>query len=153
MPTMDLTYPKGALTQEARERLVAELTTTLLRAERAPDNDFFREVTWLFLHELEDGLVNTGGRVAPQPVFRLEVKTPRGALSDRRRAELVASATEVICAAAEIPAEEALRVWVLCSEIDEGSWGAGGQVIAFEQLRAAAKAAAESSGEPEPAQG
>jgi phenylpyruvate tautomerase PptA (4-oxalocrotonate tautomerase family) len=140
MPTMDLTYPKDALAPDVREGLVEELTTILPRAERAPNTQFFRDVTWLFIHELEAGLVNTGGGVAPKSVFRLIVTTPQGALSDRRRAELVEHATKAICAAADIPADEALRVWVLCREIDEGSWGAGGQVIQFEQLRATAKA-------------
>ena len=36
--------------------------------------------------------------------------------------------------------EEALRVWVLLHEVPEGPWGAGGQIIRREQLRAAATA-------------
>jgi hypothetical protein len=39
-------------------------------------------------------------------------------------------------------------VWVLCREIDEGSWGAGGQVIRFQQLREAAAAERAKSEEP-----
>ena len=31
-------------------------------------------------------------------------------------------------------------MWVLVHEIAEGNWGAGGQIIQFEQLREAAKA-------------
>jgi phenylpyruvate tautomerase PptA (4-oxalocrotonate tautomerase family) len=33
-----------------------------------------------------------------------------------------------------------MRVWVLMHDVPEGHWGAGGQVIRFEQLRQAAAA-------------
>jgi phenylpyruvate tautomerase PptA (4-oxalocrotonate tautomerase family) len=33
-----------------------------------------------------------------------------------------------------------VRVWVLIHEVPERNWGAAGQVVRFEQLRAAAKA-------------
>lgn len=145
MPTMDFTYPAGALTPDAKATLDRELTTILLRAEGAPDTEFFRSVTWLFHHALPaDGVVSAGAP-APAPLFRLEVTTPQGALSDRRRKQLVTEATAAIREAAGIPEEEALRVWVLCREIDEGSWGAGGHVIQFEQLKAAAKAQREAA--------
>lgn len=140
MPIMDLTYPQGALDADARGALTEQLTTILLRAERAPDTEFFRNVTWLYVHELSAEHVVAAGRPVPAPTFRLLVTTPEGALSDRRRRELVAEATTAIREAAGIPEAEALRVWVLCREIDEGSWGAGGQVISFQALREAAAA-------------
>jgi hypothetical protein len=40
--------------------------------------------------------------------------------------------------AAGIPEEDGLRIWVLCKEIPEGSWGAAGQIVEFQALRAAA---------------
>jgi phenylpyruvate tautomerase PptA (4-oxalocrotonate tautomerase family) len=138
MPMIDVTYPEGTLTPETRSTLVDELTTALLRAERAPDTDFFRNVTWVYVHELPAGAVLAGGLPVEKPTFRIEVTTPEGALSDRRRKELVAEATRVVCEAADIPEEEAMRVWVLCREIAEGSWGAGGWVVEFQALRAAA---------------
>jgi phenylpyruvate tautomerase PptA (4-oxalocrotonate tautomerase family) len=140
MPLMDVTYPEGALSPETREQLVDDLTTALLHAERAPDTDFFRNVTWVYVHELPAEHVLSAGRPVAAPTFRIEVTTPEGALSDRRRKELVADATQLVRDAAGIPEEEALRVWVLCKEIDEGSWGAGGQVVQFAALREAAKA-------------
>jgi phenylpyruvate tautomerase PptA (4-oxalocrotonate tautomerase family) len=73
------------------------------------------------------------------PTFKVDVTTPEGALSDRRREELVAEATRVVREAAGIGEEDALRVWVLLHEVAEGSWGAGGQIIRFEQLREMAK--------------
>ncbi|HYF24702.1 MAG TPA: tautomerase family protein [Baekduia sp.] len=151
MPIMDLTYPQGALGDEARDALVDDLTTILLRAERAPDTDFFRQVTWVYLHELPAGAVRAAGRPVPAPTFRLDVTTPEGALSDRRRKELVDAATRAIREHAGIPEDEALRVWVLCREIAEGSWGAGGQVVEFQALRAAAAAQREQAEAAQPA--
>ena len=139
MPIFEVTYPQGALTPDARSKLMEELTTVLLRAERAPDTEFFRNVTWSYVHELPDNGVHAAGRPVADPTFKVDVTTPEGALSDRRREELVAEATRVVREAAGIGEEDALRVWVLLHEVAEGSWGAGGQIIHFEQLREMAK--------------
>ena len=151
MPILDVTYPEGALTADQRTELADGLTTVLLRAERAPDTDFFRKVTWVFLHELPEGTVLTAGRPVERPIFRVECTTPEGALSDRRREELVGEATRVVREVAGVPEEEAMRIFVLCREIDEGSWGAAGQVVRFQQLREAAKAEREKADAPAPA--
>jgi phenylpyruvate tautomerase PptA (4-oxalocrotonate tautomerase family) len=151
MPIIDLTYPQGALEPDAREALVGELTTALLRAERAPDTEFFRNVTWVYVHELPAGDVYAAARPVEAPTFKVEVTTPEGALSDRRRAELVDAATAAVREVAGIPEEEALRVWVLCREIAEGSWGAGGHVVQFKALKEAAAAERAKAEEPAPA--
>ena len=139
MPVFEVTYPEGALSADARAKMLDDLTTALLRAERAPDTEFFRNVTWSYVHELPAGSVNAAGRPVEAPTFKIDVTTPQGALSDRRREELVADATSIVRDAAGIPDDETLRVWVLMHEVAEGSWGAGGQVIRFEQLRDIAK--------------
>jgi phenylpyruvate tautomerase PptA (4-oxalocrotonate tautomerase family) len=93
--------------------------------------------------------VYAAGRPVAEPIVRLEVTTPEGALSDRRRAELVENATRTIREAAGIAEEDVLqRIWVVCREVPEGSWGAGGQVVRFEMLADAA-AAARAGAEPE----
>jgi phenylpyruvate tautomerase PptA (4-oxalocrotonate tautomerase family) len=151
MPVFELTYPEGALEPEVREQLIDDLTTALLRAERAPDSEFFRSVTWAYVHELPAGTVLAGGRPVEKPTFKIDVSTPQGALSDRRREELVVEATRLVREAAGIDEDEALRVWVLMREVAEGSWGAGGHVIRFEQLREAAKAEREKAAQAAPA--
>ena len=145
MPIFEVTYPEGALSPEARSRLVEDLTTALLRAERAPDTEFFRSVTWSYVHELPQGSVLSAGRPVAEPTFKIDVTTPEGALSDRRREELVAEATRIVREVAGLGDEDALRVWVLMHEVAEGRWGAGGQVIHFEQLRAIAKSERETA--------
>ena len=140
MPIMNLTYPEGTLTPEERTDLAEKLTTALLRAERAPDTEFFRNITWVYVHELPEGTVLAAGSPVTEPTIRLDVTTPEGALSERRRKEMVAEGTRLILEATGISEEDSLaRVWVLLHEVPEGQWGAGGQIIQFQQLVAAAK--------------
>src|SRR5919205_148500 len=64
-----------------------------------------------------------------------------GAPSQRRRAGLVADVHEAVAGAMGVTPEEAgIRVWVLCREIAEGSWGAAGAIVEFSKLREAAQA-------------
>lgn len=135
MPLMDLTLPAGVLDAETRATLIEELSATLLRAERAPDTEFFRSITWVHVHELPAGDVIAAGKPVEQPVFRVDVSIPEGALSERRKQEFVGAATERILAAAGLDESHALRVWILIREIPDGNWGAGGQLIQFAQLR------------------
>jgi phenylpyruvate tautomerase PptA (4-oxalocrotonate tautomerase family) len=145
MPMLEITLPEGELSEDAKAELPGELAAALLRAERAPDTEFFRSIAWCHVRELPAEAMHHADGVA-EPHAVVEVTTPEGALSDRRRAELVSEATKLVLDATGWGEEAALRVWILCREIDEGSWGAGGQVIQFEQLRAAAKAESEKEG-------
>ena len=150
MPVFEITYPQGALEPEARAKLMDELTDTILRAEKAPLNDFFRSITWGFVHERPAESVIAGGRPADKPVFKLVVTTPQGALSARRREQLTVEATKLVLDAAGLSDEDAIRVFVLMHEVAEGSWGAAGQIIQFEQLRGMARKQQEQA-EPAPA--
>jgi phenylpyruvate tautomerase PptA (4-oxalocrotonate tautomerase family) len=151
MPIFEITYPEGGLESAARAKLLEDLTTALLHAERAPDTDFFRSVTWAYVHELPAGSVLAAGRPVEKPTFKIDVTTPEGALSDRRREEFVVEATRLVREAAGIGEQDTLRIFVLMHEVDEGSWGAAGHVIRFEQLREAAKAEREKAEDAVPA--
>jgi phenylpyruvate tautomerase PptA (4-oxalocrotonate tautomerase family) len=142
MPMIDITYPADAISAEQRDALAEALTTALLHAERAPDTEFFRSITWAIVHELPAAHVYAANRPVEAAIVRVQATTPEGALSDRRRAEFVETATKAVSEAFGIPAEQTLtRVWVTHREIAEGSWGAGGQIVKFAQLREAAAAA------------
>src|SRR3954464_6155652 len=132
MPKIDLTFSAGALSPEARAELPAKLAATLLKWEKAPDTEFFRSISWTHVHELAaDSTHDANGPDAP-PHFVLDVTTPQGALSDRRRAEMTREMTEQVLDAAGLPPEDGMRVWILMHEIPEGSWGAGRAVVRFE---------------------
>ncbi len=79
-----------------------------------------------------------GGRPVAKPVFRVNISVPEGALSDRRKQELVSEATRVISEAAGLTDQDGLRVWVIIRDVPEGNWGAAGNIVHFEQLRQAA---------------
>jgi phenylpyruvate tautomerase PptA (4-oxalocrotonate tautomerase family) len=138
MPLIDLSYPAGTFTPEARTALADELTTVLLRAERAPETEFFRNITWVYVHEMPEGALLVAGRPVAEPTFRVQVTVPHGALSERRRHELVSEATRTVSEAAGLREADGLRVWVIINEVPEGNWGAAGNVVQFEQLRQAA---------------
>lgn len=139
MPKLDLTIPQDVLDPDAKAELTKQLGATLLQWEGAPDTEFFRAITWAHLHELPAEAIQTPDGVA-EPHAVLDISVPDGALSNRRKAGLVEDATKRILEATGWGPDAALRVWVLINEVPEGSWGAGGQIIHFEQLREAAKA-------------
>ncbi|SFR09749.1 Phenylpyruvate tautomerase PptA, 4-oxalocrotonate tautomerase family [Lentzea waywayandensis] len=139
MPMIELTAPAGSLTDAGRKSVQRDLAALLLKWEGAPDNEFFRSVAWTYLHELPTGAQTTAEDDAPR--FRVDVRVPAGALSDRRKAGLVQEATALVLEAAGLGEADALRVWVLIHEQPEGTWGAGGQIVKFADLKAAAQAA------------
>lgn len=137
MPMIHLTLPAGVLDQSARRDIQNTLAATLLRWEGAPDTAFFRAQAWCRVDEvpadafaaLEDEL----------PRFRVDVTVPEGGLSQRRKEGLIKEVTEQVLAAAGLTDTDALRVWVLVHDQPEGTWGAGGAVVRFQELKALAQ--------------
>src|SRR6187551_2712804 len=134
MPMIEFTYQKGAIAPDAREELLEELATKMLAAEKAPDTEFFRSITWVYANEIEPEALAVGGRPGGEPRFRVQVTVPEGALSDRRKGILVDSFNQVILRAAGLDESEGLRVWTIINEVTDGNWGAAGQQIRFKQL-------------------
>jgi phenylpyruvate tautomerase PptA (4-oxalocrotonate tautomerase family) len=145
MPKLDLTIPADALSDDAKQQLTRDLGATLLHWEGAPDTEFFRSITWAHLHELPAEAIQTPDGVA-EPHAVIEISVPDGALNDKRKAGLVEDATKLVLDATGWGPEAGVRVWTLIRDVPEGNWGAGGQVVHFEQLREAAKAEREQEG-------
>jgi phenylpyruvate tautomerase PptA (4-oxalocrotonate tautomerase family) len=148
VPRVELTFPAGALSDEAKRELPRQLAEAMLRWEGAPDTDFFRAISWTHMHELPADAMHTADGPAELSQFAIDVTVPEGGLSDRRRAGLVEEFTKLVRDAAGLGEDETLRIWVLVHEIAEGRWGAGGQIVEFERLREAAKAEREKAGTP-----
>jgi phenylpyruvate tautomerase PptA (4-oxalocrotonate tautomerase family) len=140
MPKLDLTFTAGALTDDAKRELARELAAAMLRWEGAPDTEFFRSITWTHVHELSTDSAYTADGQAELSQFVVDATVPAGALSDRRKAGLVEEFSKLVRDAAGLTEADGVRVWVLIHEVPEGNWGAAGQIVRFEQLRAAAKA-------------
>ena len=148
MPMIEFTYPKGAIASEAREELLEELATRMLAAERAPDTEFFRSITWVYANEIEPEALAVGGRPGGEPRFRVQVTVPEGALSDRRKGILVDSVNQAVLRAAGLDESEGIRVWTVIREVPDGNWGAAGQQVRYQQLVEAAAAEREKAGAP-----
>jgi phenylpyruvate tautomerase PptA (4-oxalocrotonate tautomerase family) len=148
MPLLDLTYPKGAIAPEARAELLEELATKLLAAEKAPDTEFFRSITWIYANEIEPEALAVGGRPGGEPRFRVQVTVPEGALSDRRKGVLVDSVNQAVLRAAGLGESEGLRVFTVIREVPDGNWGAAGQQVRYQQLVEAAAAERDRAGTP-----
>ena len=144
MPLMELSYQEGAITPETRDELVETLTTALLKAEGAPDTEFFRSVTWVLVNERPAELVYAGDRPGAG-VVKLDVITPEGALDDDRRTRMIEAGTAAIRGAFGVADEDLLKVWVLCRDVVDGGWGAGGNVIHYKELVEIAKAQREAA--------
>ncbi|SFY32703.1 4-oxalocrotonate tautomerase family protein [Streptomyces atratus] len=137
MPMIRLTVPSGALTKEGRATVQRDLAAVVLRWKGMPDTTFFRSLAWGHLVELPEGAQVTAEDDAPR--FLVDITVPGGALSERRRVGLIGEVTKTVLAAAGLPAQEALRVWVLVHEQPDGTWGAGGSVVRHADLVALAQ--------------
>jgi phenylpyruvate tautomerase PptA (4-oxalocrotonate tautomerase family) len=135
VPKLDLTVSPGALSPEAKRDLPRQLAAVMLKWEGAPDSRFARSIAWVHVHELADGAVHDGDGPTDEPHLILETTVPAGVLSERRRAGLIAEATEAIRAAAGL--DRADSIWVIVHEVPEGYWGSAGEVVRLENLRAA----------------
>lgn len=152
MPLIDVTVPEGALAADRSGPLLDQLVTILLRAERAPDTQFFREITWVYLHEIPEGRFAVGGRPGGAPRYKIDITVPQRALSQRRKDILIAEVHAAVVEAAGLDpnSAQALHVWTLIREVPEGNWGAAGQSVQFENLKSAAAAEREANGVPAP---
>jgi phenylpyruvate tautomerase PptA (4-oxalocrotonate tautomerase family) len=143
MPMIDLTLPKGALTERAKTELMETLTHTLLKWEGAkPNNKRAQSIAWTFLHEPE--LVTVAGRPTERPHYRVIVGIPQGSIGQQEKQGLVAEVTEHVLRAenpdSEPRPQSARRVWVIINEITDGSWGAQGRIVRLDDILAFAGA-------------
>ncbi|ANI93367.1 tautomerase family protein [Dietzia timorensis] len=136
MPLIELTAPEGSLTESGRATIQKTLVATLMRWEGAPDNAFFRSISWSYLHEVPADAQTTAEDEEPR--FLVKVTVPAGAVSDKQKEGLVADATKDVLAAAGLGEDQALRVWVLITEQADGTWGGGGQIFRYADLVALA---------------
>jgi phenylpyruvate tautomerase PptA (4-oxalocrotonate tautomerase family) len=137
MPMIDLTLPKGTLSESSKAELMEALTQTLLKWEGAkPDNRRALSIAWTFLHEPE--LVTVAGRPAEEPVYRVVAGVPEGSIGDEEKRGLVAEVTEQVLRAenphSDPTQRSARRVWVIVNEIPDGNWGGLGRIFRLEDV-------------------
>jgi phenylpyruvate tautomerase PptA (4-oxalocrotonate tautomerase family) len=139
MPMIDLTFPEGALSEDALDGLADSLMRALLRSEHVPEDNAARElVSWVHVHELPARRMYAGGRrlKSGEPFFRLDISIPAGVVNADDKAGFIADATRLVLEAAGADpgdVEAASRVWVLYREIP-GGWGASGRLLSLRQI-------------------
>jgi phenylpyruvate tautomerase PptA (4-oxalocrotonate tautomerase family) len=128
MPMLDAFIPEDALTAEAEQQLLSNLTDILLRNEGAdPNNPAVRSIAWVFLHR--PAKVFVGGEPAAEPRYRIVASVPEGQFDDERREATVAEITAAVLDAEGGAYErDPMRVWVFTSEVPDGTWGGAGRI-------------------------
>jgi phenylpyruvate tautomerase PptA (4-oxalocrotonate tautomerase family) len=136
MPMIDVTIPEGALKPEAEERLIKELTDTLIAHEGFDvSNKRAQSVTVVYLHR--PAAVYVGGSRTPAPRYRIVPTVPEGQYTDAIRQSLVKAVTEAVVRADGGKYEDvAPRVWVFPTEIPDGQWGSRGVIRPLPEIQA-----------------
>jgi phenylpyruvate tautomerase PptA (4-oxalocrotonate tautomerase family) len=136
MPMIDVTIPEGALKPEAEERLMKELTDTLIAHEGFDvGNERARSVSVVFLHR--PAAVYVAGKRSPSPRYRIVPTVPEGQYTDATRKALVKAVTEAVVRADGGKYEDvAPRVWVFPTEIPDGQWGSRGVIRPLPDIQA-----------------
>jgi len=127
MPMIDAFIPKDALTPDAEQRLLQDLTEILIRLEGfEPASQRPREATWVFVHRAD---VFVAGVRPLRPRYRFIASIPEGQVDDATRAAVVEQVTAAVARAEGGTVEEvSKRVWVFPLEIRDGRWGARGRI-------------------------
>jgi phenylpyruvate tautomerase PptA (4-oxalocrotonate tautomerase family) len=147
MPMVDLTMSTAALEPRALAIAVEAITTALIRAEGAPDNEVTRALTWVMVHEVDR--VNVGGQPSASAVYRAIVTVPAGTAlhgpgpgACSARKTLVRDVTDALLAAeGGVPEPaDAARVYCIIQEVTDGYWGGLGTTFRMEDIAVAADA-------------
>jgi phenylpyruvate tautomerase PptA (4-oxalocrotonate tautomerase family) len=136
MPQLELTVPRGALTDAAIDELMAQMTATLLRWEGAsPDSPAARDLSWGYVHEADRTYHRGANAAGAPPRYRVDVTVPAGALDDEKKNGLVADVTKLILAAegSDDPGA-AMRVWVIVHDVPDGNWGGAGRTWTLREI-------------------
>src|SRR5262245_37057400 len=127
MPMIDASIPQNALTPEAERRLLEEVTEILVQYEGFdPTRQRPRDATWIFVQRPE---VFVAGNHPARPRYRFITCVPEGQLEDDARAAVVREVTAAVARAEGGSVEEvSKRVRVFPLEIQDGRWGALGEI-------------------------
>lgn len=106
-----------------RHQLAVDLANAVMRWEKVPPLDLFKNNTAAFIHDLDaDSIANAAG---DSNYVRVQILTPIGVLDREQQLGVVAELTEIVAAASDDPSQ-ASRTWVLITESPDGGWGISG---------------------------
>jgi phenylpyruvate tautomerase PptA (4-oxalocrotonate tautomerase family) len=128
MPLIQVTAPQGVLNNTEQDALMSRLSDAVLRSETSsPDDPAAQSLVWAYYLEQATGSIYVGGATSESSPLTISVTTPAGALNDERRKILVEEIGSIVDDLVG-PFDGKPNHWALLYELDEGSWGAGGQI-------------------------
>src|SRR5712692_1275380 len=116
MPMIDAFIPENALTPQAEQELLGNVTDLVVKHEIGdPANERGRNATWVFIHRPK---MFVAGLPATSARYRFIVSVPEGQFDEERRQAVTKEITEAIAKAENRPMDDVKgRVWVITSEI------------------------------------
>src|SRR5271167_1090248 len=117
MPMIDVYAAVGTFSD--KHKLAQDLANAVMRWEKVPPINLFKNNTAAFVHELPaEAIANAAGA---SNYVRVQVLTPVGVLDRDKQLGVVRELTDIVAAAANDPSL-ANRTWVLITESPEGGW-------------------------------
>jgi phenylpyruvate tautomerase PptA (4-oxalocrotonate tautomerase family) len=135
-----VTAPSGTLTPAGEREILPQLTAALIDASGQSGNSFFTSLVGGTVQLLPPEQIYAGG--VNRPLVLVELTLPDIGLADREaRAAFIAAATAIVRATAR-PGHRDEDTWINILNARDGYWGAGGRMLANEDLAAGIMAAA-----------
>lgn len=135
-----VTVPEGLLTAEGEQRVLEQLTASLLKWNGLTGNAFMTPNVGGSIHVLPKERIFAGGR--PEELVLIELKLPPSGLdSQEQKQGFVADATAIVDEVTNGTHAKALT-WVNITYAAEGSWGIGGHAYTNADLGEAIAGAA-----------
>lgn len=141
MPIIDISFPQGALSEQAKQDLPNVLGQIALGYEGLKGSRFAEAFTWVYVNELPQAQVTQVSGTPPKPIYRVRFTTLQTLLDDESKKRLGVDTARAIyqAEATSWNAREAHnRVWTFFEKIRQGDWIVGDQVNRIEDLKAAA---------------
>jgi phenylpyruvate tautomerase PptA (4-oxalocrotonate tautomerase family) len=136
MPFIEMYVTEGALDDDAKRTLHDRVSRQVLEAEGASydDSELAQAITWMLIHEIPTGNWSVGSEVRgvdDEPRILTRVVVPHGALTDKKRRDIVARVNAEVV---NVLGEEFTNPIKSFCLIDESLFSGGGQIVTFEQL-------------------
>jgi phenylpyruvate tautomerase PptA (4-oxalocrotonate tautomerase family) len=125
---IDAFIPENALAPEAERALINAVTRLVVKHEIGDEtNQKALDATWVSVHRPN---VLVAGIPATAPRYRFVVSVPEGQFDEARREAVTSGITEEIAKAENHALDDVKgRIWVICVEVPDGSWGARGRIV------------------------
>jgi phenylpyruvate tautomerase PptA (4-oxalocrotonate tautomerase family) len=142
MPMIDVYAAAGTFSD--KHRLAQDLANAVMKWEKIPPINLFKNNTAAFVHELSaEAISNAAGE---SNYVRVQLLTPVGVLDREKQLGVVRELTDIVAAAAN-DRDLVNRTWVLITESPEGGWGINGHANTSADIVAAARAEIAKSGQ------